>query len=492
MGEPYFRTQRPEDPLSTFSQGIRDIYWNAFGHFATPGASVDIDDFDVTVVAMREATGWTKSSVEQAIFSHARLQHLPKLRALQAKTRVMDLQHLRAIDTVLAELGPEITDEAYAEFDAMLTETFTPKRAGQNTPQTTTITRRIREMIKRIDPTCAYQPTRRQQRVAQAHAADDAVTFEASAQSGTVKTLVTLATNPLTAQVVRNHVLATAREHKTSMADAMVKLLSGEITPTKTTLHVFVPKDREVGGPAYVPGVGALTPEATAALEDLLASAKVTEVDMEAELQAHTDSYTPTEAMRRVVCARHTHCVFPGCTVPSLRCQLDHRIPFGQGGKTTPSNLYPLCQKHHNLKTDKRGFYVPDPDTGEILWLFSNGTYELTAPDSLIAHNTNAAAPRWKSNLEQVCQRRSVVAQFYAKGHKILDDFDNHHNLDLADAQIAALEEEYGLVFPIKAVLPEPLPKEPDFCEPPFPDPEDAYAWSEDYDPEELVDTRPE
>ena len=172
-------SQRPEDPLSTFSQGIRNIYWNAFGHFATPGASVDIDDFDVTVVSMREATGWAKSSVEQAIFSHARLQHLPKLRSLQAKTRVMDLQHLRAIDTVLAELGPEITDEAYADFDEMLTTTFTPTRPGQHTPQTTTITRRIREMIKRIDPTCAYQPKRRQQRVAQAHAADDAVIFEA-------------------------------------------------------------------------------------------------------------------------------------------------------------------------------------------------------------------------------------------------------------------------------------------------------------------------
>ena len=85
MGEPYFRTQRPEDPLSTFSQGIRDIYWNAFSHFATPGASVDIDDFDVEVVAIKQATGWGKGEIEQAIFSHARLQHLPKLRALQAR-----------------------------------------------------------------------------------------------------------------------------------------------------------------------------------------------------------------------------------------------------------------------------------------------------------------------------------------------------------------------------------------------------------------------
>ena len=490
MGKPYFRTQRPEDPVSAVSQRFRDGYWAVFGHLATPGAS--IDDFDLAVVSLRQSSGWSKSEVESAILGHVRLQHLPKLRALQAKTRVLDLQHLRAIDTVLAELGPDITDEAYAEFDEVLTATFTPTRAGQNTPQTTTITRRIREMIKRIDPTCAYKPKRRIQRTAQAHAADDTVTFDVSAQSGTVKTLVTLATNPLTAQVVRNHVLATAREHKTSMADAMVKLLSGEITPTKTTLHVFVPKDRAPGGPAYVPGVGALTPEATATLDNLLASAKVTEVDMEAELQAETDSYTPTEAMRRVVCARHTHCVFPGCTMPSSRCQLDHRIPFGQGGKTTPGNLYPLCQKHHNVKTDKRGFYIPDPDTGEILWLFTNGTYETCTPDSLIDYNTNAPAPRWKSNLEQVCQRRAVVAQFYAKGHKILDDFDNHHNLELADGQIAALEKEYGLIFPIKAVLPEPLPKEPDFSDPPFPDPEDAYGWSENYDPAELLDTRPQ
>ena len=485
MGEPYFRTQRPDDPRSIRGQRIRDVYWDEFGHFATPGAS--IDDFEVEVVAIGEATGWAKSVVEQAIFSHARLQHLPQLRALQAETRVMDLQHLRSIDVALAELGPEITDEAYAEFDAMLTATFTPKRPGQNAPKTTMITRRIREMIKRIDPTCAYQPKRRQQRVAQAHAADDALTFEESAFTGTVKTLVTLATNPLTARVVREHVLATAREHKTSMADAMVKLLSGEIAPTKATLHVFVPKDRAPGGRAYVPGVGALTPEATAALDALLASAKVTEVDMEAELQAHTDSYTPTEAMRRVVCARHTHCVFPGCNVPSQLCQLDHRIPFGQGGKTTPGNLYPLCQKHHNLKTDKRGFYVPDPDTGEILWLFSNGTYETCTPDSLIAHNTQAQAPRWKSNLEQVRQRRSKVAQFYAKGHKILDDFDQHQDLEQTNAQIAALEEEYGLQFPIKAVLPEPVrePKISDFFGPTPPVREPDEGWDEEYAPED-------
>ena len=485
MGKPYFRTQRPDDPRSIRGQRIRDIYWDEFGSFATPGAN--IDDFEVEVVAIREATGWAKSLVEGAIFAHERLQHLPKLRALQAETRVMDLQHLRAIDTTLAELGPEITDDAYGQFDAMLTATFTPTRAGQNTPQTTMVTRRIREMIKRIDPTCAYQPKRRQQRVAQAHAADDVLTFEESAYTGTMKTLVTLSTNPLTAHVVRDHVLATAREQKMSMADAAIKLLSGEITPVKTTLHVFVPKGRVPGGPAYVSGVGALTPEATVALDDVLATATITEVDMEAELHAHTDSYTPTEAMRRIVCARHAHCVFPGCTMPSQLCQLDHRIPFGQGGKTTPDNLYPLCQKHHNLKTDKRGFYIPDPDTGEILWLFANGTYETCIPDSLIAHNTHAAAPRWKSNLAQVCQRRSVVAQFYAKGHKILDDFDHHHDLDLANAHIKALEEEYGLTFPIKAVLPEPVkaPQISDFFEPVHPDREPDEGWDEDYAPED-------
>lgn len=44
------------------------------------------------------------------------------------------------------------------------------------------------------------------------------------------------------------------------------------------------------------------------------------------------------------------HCVFPGCTTPARRCDLDHRQPFPEGATCT-CNLQPLCRGHHRLKT---------------------------------------------------------------------------------------------------------------------------------------------
>jgi hypothetical protein len=43
-------------------------------------------------------------------------------------------------------------------------------------------------------------------------------------------------------------------------------------------------------------------------------------------------------------------CVFPGCSTPARRCDLDHRRPFPVGA-TCSCNLQPLCRGHHRLKT---------------------------------------------------------------------------------------------------------------------------------------------
>ncbi|HYJ74863.1 MAG TPA: HNH endonuclease signature motif containing protein, partial [Kineosporiaceae bacterium] len=43
-------------------------------------------------------------------------------------------------------------------------------------------------------------------------------------------------------------------------------------------------------------------------------------------------------------------CVFPGCSTPARRCDIDHRRPFPVGA-TCSCNLQPLCRGHHRLKT---------------------------------------------------------------------------------------------------------------------------------------------
>lgn len=41
-------------------------------------------------------------------------------------------------------------------------------------------------------------------------------------------------------------------------------------------------------------------------------------------------------------------CIWPGCSV--LTCEVDHRVPWSEGGRTDVSNADPLCRRHNRLK----------------------------------------------------------------------------------------------------------------------------------------------
>ncbi|GAA3944106.1 HNH endonuclease signature motif containing protein [Microbacterium soli] len=69
-----------------------------------------------------------------------------------------------------------------------------------------------------------------------------------------------------------------------------------------------------------------------------------------AGLVEETDTYTPTEPMRRFLRARDQHCRFPGCRMPVHRCDIDHNHDHAAGGPTAIGNLAHLCRSHHALK----------------------------------------------------------------------------------------------------------------------------------------------
>ena len=62
-------------------------------------------------------------------------------------------------------------------------------------------------------------------------------------------------------------------------------------------------------------------------------------------------TYRPTAALARLIRAREPQCRMPGCR--SQITDLDHVVPFPHG-QTTPSNLGPLCRRHHRMKTHTR------------------------------------------------------------------------------------------------------------------------------------------
>lgn len=469
-----FRTQRESDPDSVGAQLVRDGFWAVFSRFAEPGT--EVEDFELAVTAIQASTGWAKGVVEQAILAHSRLQDLPQVRALQAEQRLLDMHHITAIDQAIAEAGPELTPEELSLFDDTLASLFTPTRRDQAMHARGAVTRRVRDLIKRVFPSRAFNPKRRKEREDELDTTGDSLNFDEIPAGGTIKARVSLTTDEVTSARIHAHVLEFARIRKIPFAEAAVKLLTGDISTLAPTppavVHVFSPKNREPGDPVFLPRFGWTGPEGTLAFEEWLKRADPKTVDLEAVEHHEIGGYVPSEAMKAFVRARDGSCIFPGCSTPASKCQLDHRIPYGDGGATTPWNLFSLCQKHHNVKTDKRAYYLPDPATGEVVWLFSDGSFETSTMDGVLYEHTTPTNPRWRSSLDQVRERRDRKAAFFAEGHTILDYFDRSLDLERTEEAIEHLEAEYGLDFPFTPLLPEPEPEliEP-VEEPPYPDP---------------------
>ncbi|MDP2774811.1 MAG: HNH endonuclease signature motif containing protein [Nocardioides sp.] len=92
-----------------------------------------------------------------------------------------------------------------------------------------------------------------------------------------------------------------------------------------------------------------------------------------------TSSYAPPDSLRERIILRNPTCVFPHCARPSRDCDLDHLVPWAEGGQTTEDNLAPVCRHHHRLKTHTAWRYqclVP----GVYLWHDPHGQRFLTTP----------------------------------------------------------------------------------------------------------------
>jgi hypothetical protein len=83
-------------------------------------------------------------------------------------------------------------------------------------------------------------------------------------------------------------------------------------------------------------------------------------------------SYQVPLALRHLVHVRQRTCCYPGCRRPAVRCDLDHTVPFDQGGRTCWCNLAPLCRRHHRAK-QAPGWHLEQPRPGQMTWRTPNG-----------------------------------------------------------------------------------------------------------------------
>ncbi|QZY30111.1 HNH endonuclease signature motif containing protein [Nocardioides coralli] len=92
------------------------------------------------------------------------------------------------------------------------------------------------------------------------------------------------------------------------------------------------------------------------------------------DLEEHVQvgAYEIEGRMRERVELAHPTCVFPWCALPARRCDVDHRVAWGDDGASCDYNLAPLCRRHHRLKTH-RGYRYTLIEPGTWLWRTPHG-----------------------------------------------------------------------------------------------------------------------
>jgi hypothetical protein len=101
------------------------------------------------------------------------------------------------------------------------------------------------------------------------------------------------------------------------------------------------------------------------------------------------DGYRVPDWLAEQVRLRDRTCVFPFCTRPARACDLDHVIPFDEGGTTSSDNLACLCRLHHRMKTHggwtyqmlTLGTYLWHGPHGHTWLRDTSGTTDLTPPE---------------------------------------------------------------------------------------------------------------
>jgi hypothetical protein len=105
------------------------------------------------------------------------------------------------------------------------------------------------------------------------------------------------------------------------------------------------------------------------AAENPHAEWRVVATDPETGDPMHTEitRRRPNAQQRRDVEARDRVCIFPGCRAPASQSDIDHRVPYAEGGHTETCCLAPICRHDHCIRHANGWTYKRLP-TGQYEW----------------------------------------------------------------------------------------------------------------------------
>lgn len=425
-------------------------------------------DWTTHVTGLTRSTGMSKAFITRNLDALYTLDQLPRLRELVESTWVLDMHYLTIIDAAVSRAPQGLKEDPFFwhTLDQDLVARMTPTRAHQLLPSTRAVRDVIQTAIRTLQVPADTGPSPwgpapeppedREQRdeedgtPAGPLPCDDVASLMRSLPPADDTPSSTLWIDTLddghmrfelivdqsTGVLLQDGIWKTAKDLGISQARAMTALILAQVTTTVTT-HLYTAGDVP-NAPVFHPLAGALTEQAA---ERLLAMS-TTKTDMDGASGAATDSYTPTAEIRAYLVGRDWTCRWPGCTTPAIRGDCDHRINHDEGGPTTAANMVMLCRHHHNRKTDVQAAYLLDPVTGDVFWMFADGTWAVDRAEGPLA----PAEKHWVQTYAQRRTRRDEAAASRAAG----EEFETYQ---------ARTVEQAELKCPIKDNGPDPPPR---------------------------------
>jgi hypothetical protein len=101
----------------------------------------------------------------------------------------------------------------------------------------------------------------------------------------------------------------------------------------------------------------------------------------------HTNAasgYRIPDRMRDLIEVRDQDCGFPICRRPASRCDLDHTVPYDQGGLTCPCNISGGCRHDHRMK-GSTAWRLRQPRPGTLIWTAPSGLSWTVTPQPHVA-----------------------------------------------------------------------------------------------------------
>jgi hypothetical protein len=92
--------------------------------------------------------------------------------------------------------------------------------------------------------------------------------------------------------------------------------------------------------------------------------------DTQQPIDGGTTRRRPTVSQRRKAEMLHPTCIHPGCRMPSIDCDIDHRVPWSEARITCSCDLGPMCRHHHVIRHTHGWTYQP----------ITGGDYLFTSP----------------------------------------------------------------------------------------------------------------